>query len=91
MKVYKPNGTLTEEPLSQGLRITLGSSSSNATFKKWMESVVIPYLQTESGYKDNLFIRSLRSITKNNTSSGNEITVKGLPINMIPKTDFEKV
>lgn len=69
--------------------IYLGTDDGNASFKYFMENVVIPKLQQDSVLKNNLFIRDLSPISIDKTFSGDSMIVYSLPINMLPYTEEE--
>ena len=81
------------------MTIRLGTDSGNATFKHWMETVVIPELKLglrhdngnrrTASVKDNQFIRDLTLNIYQNTPNYNVIYAYTLPINMSPRSDEE--
>lgn len=74
--------------LNYNTEIQLGTELGDANFKLWMETVVIPELK--KSYPDNLFIRSLQPVVNTRTNLGSISINYGLPINMLPRTDYER-
>lgn len=71
-------------------RIQLGTTEGNATFKSWMENVLIPYLKDDPNLKDNDFIKDLTADFNNQTLTKNKTVAYTLPIDMIPRSDVER-
>jgi len=71
--------------------VTLGTVEGNIAFKNWVESTVIPKLQSSDGYfmEENTFITDLIPKLYTRTLSGNRIRSMSLPFDMIPKTELE--
>lgn len=84
--------------LTQDTPIQLGTSIGDATFKLFMETQVIPDLKKGkirpgvdfAGVRNNKFIRDLINDLNTRTISGNPTVVYALPINMLPRNDFDK-
>lgn len=76
-------------PLNSDIELQLGTDLGNANFKLWVESVVVPDLQSRGEFRDNSFINDLTSRKYKNTQFGNLIKALTLPIDMIPKSDYE--
>lgn len=74
--------------LNYNTEIQLGTELGDANFKLWMETVIIPYLKKQ--YPDNIFIRNLQPVVNIKTNIGSISVNYGLPINMLPKTDYER-
>lgn len=74
--------------LNYNTEIQLGTELGDANYKLWMETVVIPQLKTM--YPDNVFIKGLQPVVNTNTNLGSVSVNYGLPINMMPKTDYER-
>ena len=81
------------------MSILLGTASGNATFKRWVETSVIPKLKknyTNSrgdsiNVSSNKFIQSLTPVIYNKNVSHN-ISINYVPnINMLPREDFERI
>lgn len=70
--------------------IKLGTDYTNATFRKWMEDIVIPDLKQRPEFAHNRFIRDLSNDIRTNTDSGNGMIIYTLPINMLPRTDQDR-
>lgn len=94
-KAFDNNGNL--YTLSQDTPIKLGTDWGAATFRMFMESQVIPDLKAGRikpnvefpGVKDNRFIKDLMNDISTNTISKNASILFTLPINMLPRTDFD--
>jgi hypothetical protein len=81
------------------MTIALGTDSGNATFKHWMETVVIPDLKRgmvhhngasiRPSVRDNQFIQDLQLNIYQNTPNYNIVYGYTLPINMSPRSDEE--
>ena len=81
------------------MTIRLGTNSGNATFKRWMERVVIPDLKKglrhdngnrrTKAVRDNQFIKDLTLNIYQNTPNYNVVYAYTLPINMSPRSDEE--
>lgn len=84
--------------LKEDTPIKLGTDWGNATFKRFVETQVIPDLQegkiglNSMGIfvSNNNFIKNLTYDISTNTPLGNPIIVSTLPINMMPRTDQER-
>ena len=61
-----------------------------ATFKNWMETYVIPELQTQSPFKDHIFINSLELVAQENRRTGKIDRYYRLPLNMMTIEDSVK-
>lgn len=76
--------------------ILLGTEWGNASFKRWMESTVIPDLKEgifgegDKSFMDNKFILDLSPMMFDKTVTRNATFVYTLPVSMIPKSDAEK-
>lgn len=72
--------------------VTLGTVEGNIAFKNWVESTVIPKLQSSDGYfmEENTFITDLIPKLYTRTLSRNRIRSMSLPFDMIPKTELEQ-
>ena len=98
-KYYVEGEPLKMETAKSNMTIALGTDSGNATFKHWMETVVIPDLKKglrhDSGnrrtksVKDNQFIKELTLNIYQNTPNYNVVYGYTLPINMSPRSDEE--
>ena len=84
--------------LAQDTPIHLGTDWGAATFRMFMESQVIPDLKAGKikpgvenfpGVKDNRFIKDLMNDLSTNTVSRNASIIYTLPINMLPRTDYD--
>ena len=76
--------------------ILLGTENGNATFKRWMETSVIPRLlqgkiQLNKTMASNMFIKSLQPIVYDRNISKNVSINYSVPINMMPRTDQERI
>jgi hypothetical protein len=81
------------------MTISLGTDSGNATFKHWMETVVIPELkkglrhsngnERTDSLRDNQFIQDLTLNIYQNTPNYNVVYAYTLPVNMSPRSDEE--
>lgn len=84
--------------LGEATRIQLGTDWGDATFRMWMENEVIPNLKqgiigpniSLSKIADNRFIQDLGNNVVTTTTSRNPSIVYSLPINMLPRQDFER-
>lgn len=74
--------------LNYNTEIQLGTELGDANYKLWMETVVIPELKRL--YPDNKFISGLQPVINTKTNLGSVSVNYGLPINMMPKTDYER-
>lgn len=82
-------------------RIYLGTEEGNATFKRWMDLSVIPRLKQGflnqnnsielTSIKNNKFIKSLNTVLYNLNLSHSPSIDYGLGINMMPRTDNERL
>lgn len=68
--------------------IQLGTPLGDANFKLLMETQIIPILKQL--YPDNIFIKGLQPTVNLKTNIGSISINYGLPINMLPKTDYER-
>lgn len=92
--VYSNNGGefLTEDKTP----IVLGTDWGNASFKRWMESIVIPDLKNgvlsekSKIFMNNKFIKDLTPLRIDRTATKNATFIYTLPVSMIPKSDSEK-
>lgn len=86
LNTYFINGK--EQNAKNTPKIYLGTKDANATFKKWMDTVVFPKIKQENPY-----IFSLQdlvpSLFTNNISEESSINY-ALPINQLPKSDAER-
>lgn len=70
--------------------IRLGTREGNASFKLWMEEVIIPELKKMNTFKDNKFIQSL-SLTLFQSNPEQQTTRCYAPsINMSPRSDVDR-
>lgn len=74
--------------LNYNTEIQLGTELGDANYKLWIETVVIPELKRL--YPDNKFIQGLQPVVNTKTNLGSVSINYGLPINMMPKTDYER-
>lgn len=97
---YDSYGNEQTNETNQPLTIQLGTLYGNATFKKWMETYVIPRLKeglvsydnTKSiNVSTNEFIRQLSSSIYSLNTSKNPSINYSLNINMMPRTDNERL
>lgn len=95
----------TVSKLTPGILVNLGTDNGRASFKNWMETIVIPNLkkgnnglrnahgkyisQPGSPLVTNKFIQSLSPTVFTNTPMKTTITGYSLGINMSPRTDIE--
>lgn len=71
------------------IKVRLGLPWTNATFKSWMETVVIPDLKVK--YPGNKFIRDLSPVESNKTISKNSTYYYSIPtVNLSPREDYEQ-
>lgn len=98
-----PTGT--SKVSETGISINLGTENGRATFKRWMEDIVIPNLQkgnlgerdSRGAYRpnknspilDNKFITGLTPVIFSNTPMKTTITGYSLGINMSPRSDSD--
>ena len=68
--------------------IQLGTDVGDANFKLWMEEIIIPKLKQE--LPNNKFIQNLKPAVNSSTNRGTVGISYTLPINMMPKSDYEK-
>lgn len=97
-KIFDKFGNISE--LTEDTPIKLGTDYGDATFRMFMENEVIPNLQkgiirTDSNtsfnvISENLFIKDLGNDLLTNTISRNPSIVYTLPINMLPRVDYER-
>lgn len=91
------SGRVEELQLSTAVPVRLGTELGNATFKKWIETEIIPNLKKGNlggnvnvpSLRTNEFIRDLATILFTNTSLGNGTLLQTLPVNMIPRETSE--
>ena len=74
--------------LNFNTEIQLGTDLGDANYKLYMETVVIPELKKR--FPDNAFIKALQPVISTNTNIGAVSINYGLPINMMPRTDYER-
>lgn len=74
--------------LNYDTEIQLGTELGDANYKLWMETQVIP--QLKELYPNNIFLKGLQPVVNTNTNLGSVSVNYGLPINMMPKTDYER-
>lgn len=84
-KVYDKSGNIHD--VTTPTEILLGTPEGNATFKYWMDNVVIPELKKTRFIND--FISGLTKMENGKTYNGKGLISYGLNINMFPKTDDE--
>ena len=77
-----PTPVLYERP------IQLGTTLGNANFKLLVETKILPELQKR--YPNNKFLRDLKLMVIPRTQAGTISTALSLPINMMPRTDYER-
>lgn len=83
--------TLTGETIIRSAKpVQLQNLYDFATFKNWMETYVIPELQTQDTYKDHPFIRSLEAVAQENRHTGKIDRYYRLPLNMMTIDDSVK-
>lgn len=71
------------------IKVRLGLPWTNATFKSWMETVVIPELKAK--YAGNIFLRDLSPVESNKTISKNSTYYYAIPtVNLSPREDYEQ-
>ena len=68
--------------------IQLGTELGDANYKLYMETVIIPELKKR--FPNNMFIKALQPVINTNTNLGSISINYGLPINMMPRTDYER-
>lgn len=78
-------------------KLDLGTADGRATFKLWMESVVIPNLQrgfngltTFSEIQNNKFLQDLAPIVYDTTPTGKPVVAHSLSISMSPRNDSDQ-
>ena len=92
--IYSNNGS--EFVTDERTPIVLGTDWGNASFKRWMESIVIPDLKNgvlsekSKTFMNNKFIKDLTPLRIDRTATKNATFIYTLPISMIPKSDSEK-
>lgn len=74
--------------LNYNTEIRLGTELGDANYKLWMETQVIPKLKEM--YPNNKFIRNLQPVVNVGTNLGAVSVNYGLPINMMPKSDYDR-
>lgn len=84
---YTPTG---QEMMHSTKSVTITDLYDFATFKNWMETYVIPELQTMDAFKDHLFIRSLEVVSQENKRTGKVDRYYRLPLNMMTIEDSVK-
>lgn len=67
--------------------LVLGTPSGNATFKHWMDTVVIPQLKAD--YPQNKLLQDLEPFENSKTNHGNGVIQYGVDFAILPKTDQE--
>ena len=95
-KIYDRFGN--ETVSDSDTKIQLGTDWGDATFRVWMENEVIPNLKkgiikpntTFEAIQNNKFISDLTNNIVTTTVSRNPTIVYTLPINMLPRQDFEE-
>lgn len=97
-KYYNAYGDLVENKTD--MPIQLGTESGNATFKRWMDTQVFPNLKqglihnnirSSAAVKTNEFIKLLTTTIFDMNTSHNSSINYGLNINMMPRTDNERL
>lgn len=97
-KYYNAYGDLVENKTD--MLIQLGTESGNATFKRWMDTQVFPNLKqglihnntrSSAAVKTNEFIKLLTTTIFDMNTSHNSSINYGLNINMMPRTDNERL
>lgn len=97
--IFTKDGQLSKEPLTSNISINLKTQAAQQSFRLFMETEVIPNLRKGIidnsseiiAIKNNSFIRDLTSVLNSKTVSGDETIVYSLPINMLPRTEAEKI
>ena len=74
--------------LNYNTEIRLGTELGDANYKLWMETQVIPKLKEM--YPNNKFIQGLQPVVNVGTNLGSVAVNYGLPINMMPKSDYDR-
>lgn len=82
-----------------GELFTIGTKEGNIKFREFMENYVFPRLQEGKAREgvvsmsilNNKFIKDLGNDAFNKVVSGNTTIINTLPINMLPKADYERV
>lgn len=92
--IFSKNGE--EVTTTERTPLMLGTDWGNASFKRWMDTMVIPNLkegilgERAKIFMNNKFIKDLTPIRIDRTITKNATFVYTLPISMIPKSDSEK-
>lgn len=81
------DGSQKAQPIKSERDIQLGTEMGDANFKLWIEEVVIPDLKLR--FPNNKFIKDLRPIVNPKTVVGTIATSFGIPINMMPRSEYE--
>lgn len=94
-KYFTSNGEMYEAEAP--MKIELGTDWGDATFRLYMEGTIIPNLKKgvigsnkSASVKSNLFIQDMVNNVFNLTTSRNPILVYTLPINMLPRTSYDR-
>lgn len=74
--------------LQTEIPIQLGTDVGDANFKLLMEEVLIPKWKRK--FPNNKFIQGLKPVVNTNTNRGTVGISYSLPINMLPKSDYER-
>ena len=82
------SGLINAKITTVDLPIQLGTDVGDANFKLWMEEVMIP--KWKKLYGNNKFIQNLKPVVNTGTTRGTIGISYSLPINMMPKSDYEK-
>ena len=96
-RAFTQNGDMFD--ITEDTPIRLGTDWGDATFRMWMENEVIPNLKKgiikpgtkTTSVSSNKFIQDLGNDLLTTTTSHNPSTIYTLPINMLPRTDQERV
>ena len=75
-KYFTDRNTLV--PASEGTVISLTTEAGLASFKKYMEEVYIPTLQSSPDFTQNTFVRNLHKISYDKTATHNTVTTYSL-------------
>lgn len=92
-----PNGArvFTDDILNQkytdkGGNIILGTNWGNASFKYYIENILVPQLQSDPQFKSNIFIKSLQPDIVTLTVDNIPRVYLATGINMMPSTEAER-